>query len=152
MYVIDTSIWIRIGRHHPPDIFIGLWQQIDQAIFDGIICSPEEVLHELEKGSDGLASELSKRNGLFLPLDQPTQKAVQDVLCVCPSLADHEGERNRADPFVVATAKLLSGTVVTGERARNGPTGRHRIPDACNQVGVLSIDWFGFLREVQWQL
>jgi hypothetical protein len=31
-YVIDTSIWIHVGRHHPPDIFRSVWQGFDTAI------------------------------------------------------------------------------------------------------------------------
>ena len=30
-YVIDTSIWIHIGRHHPPDIFRSVWQSHEAA-------------------------------------------------------------------------------------------------------------------------
>lgn len=63
VYVLDTSIWIRIGRHHPRDIFVSLWERLDQAIADGLIRSPEEVLHELEQGTDTLADELSARDG-----------------------------------------------------------------------------------------
>ncbi|MGH2359835.1 MAG: DUF4411 family protein [bacterium] len=49
-------------------------------------------------------------------------------------------------------ARTLGGTVVSGERPRRDPNGRHKIPDACAHFGVPCRDWFGFLREVGWQL
>lgn len=150
-YVIDSSIWIRIWRNHPPDIFVTFWQQLDASIAAGHVRSPEEVLHELERGTDELAAFLEQRPGLFAPLDQALMMSVADVQNQCP-LADTDGERNRADPFVVALARVLNGTVVTGEQPRRDPNGRHKIPDACNHFGVPWRDWFGFLREVGWQL
>ena len=66
-YVVDASIWIRIGRNHPPDIFISLWQRLDASVAAGDLVSPDEVLHELERGTDDLAEILSTRVGLFLP-------------------------------------------------------------------------------------
>lgn len=43
-YVVDASIWIRIGRNHPPDIFVSLWERLDAAIAVGDLISPDEVL------------------------------------------------------------------------------------------------------------
>lgn len=152
VYVLDTSVWIHMGRHHPPDIFANMWEQVDQAISAGTIRSPEEVLRELERGTDELATLLSGKSGLFIPLDEAQSLAVQHVLEVCPTLADAQGERNRADPFVVGTARLINAEVVTRERPRSGTAGRMKIPDACDILGVPWIDWFGFLRDMQWGL
>lgn len=151
-YVIDSSIWIRIGKNHPPDIFVDFWRQLDTSIAAGELCSPEEVLHELERGTDDLPGLLRQRSGLFAPLDDSLMAGVSDVMRECSDLADLTAERNRADPFVVALAKILPATVVTGERPRRGPTGRRRIPDACQHLGVRWLDWFDFLREVGWRL
>lgn len=151
-YVLDTNIWIRVGQHHPPDIFVTLWQHLDAAISAGDLISPEEVLHELERGSDDLAARIGARAGLFLPLDDPQMEAVADVMRACPTLVDPDGERNRADPFVVALAHVRNGTVVTDERPRKGATAPFKIPDACAHFQVRWLDWFGFLREVGWPL
>jgi predicted nucleic acid-binding protein len=151
-YVIDTSIWIRIWQNHPPDIFVNLWAQLDGAIAAGNICCPEEVAHELERGTDELAQFLRQRAGLFAPLDDALQAAVTEVQTACDDLADDEGERNRADPFVVALGRMRNGTVVTGEHPRRDPKGRRKIPDACAELHVPCQNWFDFLREVGWQL
>ena len=151
-YVIDTSIWIHLGRHHPPDIFRSLWQRFDAAIAVGNVVSPEEVLHELEQGDDTLAASLGVRVRLFVPLDEAQMTAVAEVVRACPGLVDEEAERGRADPFVVALARVRGGTVVTGERPRRASSAPFRIPDACTHYGLGCLDWFGFLREVGWQL
>ena len=151
-YVIDTSIWIRLWQNHPPDIFVHLWDQLDASIAAGDVISPEEVLRELERGSDELAESLAGRAGLFASLDEALMAAATDVLAALPDLVDENSERNRADPFVVALARLRGGAVVTDERPRRGPTGRPRIPDACAQFGIECLDWFSFLRAIGWRL
>lgn len=151
-YVVDSSIWIRIWRNHPPDIFISLWEKIDAAIAGGDLVSPDEVLHELQRGEDVLAEALSRRTGLFVPLDEAQMAAVADVVRGCPGLVSEEAERGRADPFVVALARVREGTVVSGERSRRTPTSPFKIPDACALYGIPCVDWFAFLRETGWPL
>lgn len=83
-YVIDANIWINVWRNHPPDIYVNVRQRIDAAIADGTIRAPEEVLHELERGTDDLAGFLSQRDGLFAPLDEARMAAVGEVQAQCP--------------------------------------------------------------------
>ena len=151
-YVIDTSIWIHLARHYPPDIFRSVWQGLDSAIAAGTVISTAEVLRELELGDDGLAASLVTRSGLFVPLDDAQVTAATEVVRACPGLVDEEAERGRADPFVVALARVRAGTVVTGERPRRASSAPFRIPDACAHYGLACLDWFGFLREVGWAL
>lgn len=151
-YVIDTSIWIHIGRHHPQDVFRSVWQNLDAAIATGHIVSPDEVLRELERGDDALAALLAAQPGLFVPLDNAQMLAVAEVVQTCPGLVDADADRGRADPFVVALARVRAGTVVTAERPRRAASAPFKVPDACAQFGVRSLDWLGFLREVGWHL
>ncbi len=90
-YAVDTSIWIDIWRHYPPDIFASLWEQLRAAISDGHIVSPEEVLHELRRGTDELAELLEAEVGLFIPLEEDIQAGVTVVMARCPDLSDEEG-------------------------------------------------------------
>jgi predicted nucleic acid-binding protein len=151
-YVVDTSIWIRIWQNHPPDIFDNLWSQLRKTIGNGDIVSPEEVLHELRRGTDGLGDLLNQESGLFLPLEDDIQVGVSLVMAECSDLADAEAERNRADPFVVAVGLMRDVTVVTGESPRKTEAKRRKIPDACDHFRIPRLDWFGFLRDVGWKL
>jgi predicted nucleic acid-binding protein len=150
--VVDTSIWIHVHRHHPPDIFLSLWQKLDGAVAAADLMSSDEVLHELERGEDALAEILGSRQGLFVPLDDAKMRAVAEVIQACQGLVNEEAERGRADPFVVALARVRHGTVVTAERPRRAAAAPFKIPDACAHYGIPYLDWFGFLREVEWQL
>ena len=152
LYVFDANVWIDLGRHQPPDIYVNLWKLIDAAIADGTIRSPEEVLIELQVGADNLAATLKQREGLFVPPDEAVQLAIQEITDNCDGFVDPDGDRDRGDPFVVALAKERGGVVVTKERPRRGPTGRPRIPDACAQFEVPCLHWFDFLKVIGWQL
>lgn len=62
-YCWDTSAFIHSWvRTSPPDIFVTLWDRLDDAIAAGRVVSPEEVYKELERqegtrSSRGLGSE-----------------------------------------------------------------------------------------------
>ena len=75
-YIVDASIWIRVWRTHPPDIYVYVWQRLDEAIQDGSLRSPHEVFRELERGTDDLAQNLRQRGPLFVPLDAAQVTAV----------------------------------------------------------------------------
>lgn len=151
LFVFDADIWIRIGRNHPPDIFLSLWERLDAAIGDSYLRSPEEVLHELRQGSDDLAARLEQKNGLFVPLEPDIQAASREVINRF-GLHDPTSDRNRADPFVVAVARARGGIVVTGEAPRRSDTAPYKIPDACRELGLECLGWFDFLRRVGWRL
>lgn len=152
VYVIDANVWIRIWRNHPPDIWRAFWGQLDATIAGGTIRSPEEVREELAKGTDGLVETLRVRNGLFAPLDDQLMDSMAEVMARCPSLTDISGERNRADPFVIALARRDGGKVVSDERPKKPTETRLRIPDGCQEFGVPCLKWFDFLREIGWTL
>ncbi len=151
-YIFDASIWVRIVRTHPLDIYRRFWAQLDAAISSGHVVSPEEILIEIARGTDQLDQALRQRPGLFVPPEPPLQRAVDQVMGRCRGLYDGVGERDRGDPWVVALGSLLTGTVVTGERPRRMPTAPMKIPDACGEMGVTWLPWFDFLREVAWDL
>ncbi len=151
-YSLDTDIWIRIKNNYPPNIFKKLWVQLDAAIAAGTIRSSEEVLKDLEKGVDDFAPVLKAKVGVFASLDEGLQAEVAAVMASCPDLADEENERSLSDPFVVALAKHMNGTVVTGEKPRKSPTGRRKIPDACTQLNIPCMNLFDFFAEIGWDL
>lgn len=148
-YCIDTSAildgWV---RYYPIDIFPGLWSGLDGMIATGELIAPDEVLVELEAKADDVFAWAKARPTLFLPLDQPIMTATQRVLERFPRLVGTLRNRNRADPFVIATALVGDHTVVTAEKG--GTEVRPRIPFICEQFGVRSIDLLGLIREKGW--
>jgi hypothetical protein len=59
-------------------------------------------------------------------------------------LVDHRKNRGSADPFVIATAKILRAIVVTDE----GPGNERnvRIPYVCSQLDVECLGLLDFVR------
>ena len=81
MYCIDTSALISAWKEqYPPDIFLSFWRNVEKLILQGTLISPDEVLRELEDGSDDLHSWAKKQADFFVPLDKNIQIAVSGIL------------------------------------------------------------------------
>ena len=137
-YCIDTSAildgWV---RYYPPDVFLALWKNLEAMIESQELIAPEEVLREIEKKEDELHKWAKAHERMFYPLDEAVQRATTEILTVFPRLVDSEKERNRADPFVIALARIRGCPVVTGEKA-SGIKDRPKIPNVCDQIGRAS--------------
>jgi predicted nucleic acid-binding protein len=150
-YCVDTSSLLECwSRRYPPDVFGRLWDNLDGLITAKELVAPEEVLHELERKEDELYEwARERRDGFFLPLDGQVQSATGEVLAAFPRLVGTLKDRNRADAFVVAVAKVSGLTVVTEER-RNSTPERPRIPLICDHFDMRCIDALGLIREQRW--
>lgn len=150
MYVIDTSAlldgWV---RHYPPDVFPSLWSNLEIMIKSGEILSPDEVLSELSQKDDAIHKWAKANNAMFLPLDEDIQRATMEILDHFPRLVGAMKDRNRADPFVIALAKVKGAIVVTGEKSIGTPD-RPRIPIVCNHFGVSHCTLLQLIREKGW--
>lgn len=113
-FSIDTSAVIRLRREdYPPDVFPGLWKQLDRLFHNGRIVAPDEVLRELHQKDDDVHAWAVAQSGMFVPLDEGIQKAVADTMSRCPALVKPSERRGKADPFVIALARVRNLTVVT---------------------------------------
>lgn len=152
-YILDSNIFITMQRMHPRDIFVQMWTQLESSIAVGEVMTAEEVFNELARGDDDLSEWMENQPGLVIPFDDDCERALTVVNDRCPTLVDIDSERSLGDPFVVATAIITLGTVVTAEKPRkdqvNGPM---KIPDACQEMSLACIDWFEFLRAIGWDL
>ncbi len=150
MYVIDTSAlldgWV---RYYPPDVFPSLWSQLEEMIKTGELLSPDEVLLELGQKDDEVHNWAKANSTMFVPLDEEIQNATQEILSQFPRLVGAMKDRNRADPFVIALAKVKAATVVTGERSSGTPD-RLRIPNVCDHFRISHRTLLQLIRDKRW--
>ncbi len=81
-YCWDTSAFVHSWvRTSPPDIFVSLWERLDQDIAGGNVVSPEEVYVELERqeGDTLLAWVRDRRGSLIAALTHDLQACVGDI-------------------------------------------------------------------------
>jgi hypothetical protein len=150
VYVIDTSAlldgWV---RYYPPDVFPSLWSYLEEMIKSGDLLSPDEVLLELGQKDDEIHKWAKANSTMFVPLDEEVQNATQEILHQFPRLVGAMKDRNRADPFVIALAKVKEAIVVTGERS-SGTRERPRIPNVCDQFKIGHCTLLQLIRDKNW--
>ena len=150
MYVIDTSALLDgWARHYPPDVFPSLWSLIEEMIKVGELLSPDEVLAELSQKDDAVYQWAKTNSAMFVLLDEDIQRATQEILDQFPRLVGAMKDRNRADPFVIALAKVKDAIVVTGEKSI-GTRDRPRIPIVCDHFGISHRTMLELIREKGW--
>jgi|SRR5579863_3995079 len=150
-YVFDTSsligAWVRM---YPPDSFPVVWDRIDELATAGNLLVPEEVLEELRAQDDDLLDWVKERSDSIVV---PTNRAV--MLEARAVLTDHEGltktgtGRGRADPFVIALARLSDCPVVTQEQG--GSASKPRIPFVCRRRGIPCMSMLDVIRSEGWR-
>ena len=146
-YCFDSSAFIEGWRRlYPPDSFEPLWVYFGELTREGRLLAPYEVYREIQKQQDDLHAWVKEREKtLFYPDDEPIQLATRDVLSDFERLTDTSKYRDRADPFVIALARITDRIVVS-EEPPGGPN-RPRIPDVCRAYGIRCITLSDFIRE-----
>jgi len=150
-YSIDTSAildgWV---RYYPPDVFPSLWTRLEGLISEGRLVATEEVLTELAKKSDEVHAWAKNQEKLFVPIDEPTQLSVANILSRFPRLVNSQRNRSMADPWVIALAQVNGYIVVTGEN-ESGNLNRPKIPDVCKQLGIRPLTLLKLFRRENWK-
>jgi hypothetical protein len=85
-HCFDTSAFIECwsGRYRRTT-FTGLWSAIDSEVSAGGVCSPEEVLREVEKKEDGLHAFMKGyEEQLIVPLDEEVMAGTREILAEFP--------------------------------------------------------------------
>ena len=112
MFVFDTSAYINAWRdHYPPETFPSVWALIERAFGDQRVISPREVYNELTRKDDEVSDWAKERVGGFV---EPSADAQREAGAIYGTLPN-PGERDSADPWVVAEARVRGLTVVTYE-------------------------------------
>ncbi len=137
-------------RMYPPANFPTLWARMGVLAADGRLLISEEVKHETAIHDDELKEWVEAVANLTVVLtDDVVAAEVTHVLRGNERLVMNMRGRNRADPFVIAVARLRGATVVTGEGA-DGTAARPKIPYVCTQLGVPCVRVLDVIQQEGW--
>jgi hypothetical protein len=152
IYVFDTSSFIRLNSYYP-DIFPGFWQQFNETVAAGEIVSTREVLRELEREDPDHVFAWAKQNTSIFTTPTSAETAFVSRILAVPHFQQLIGTKARligtpvADPFVIASAGVCGGTVVTQERRKPNSA---KIPTVCDHFGIESVNLEDFMRKIGW--
>lgn len=154
-YCVDASAIIHAWRDlYRPASFPTLWQRVDELIDAGRLVAPQDVREEL-RGPEDLVEWADARQRMFRELDRELQQVLREVLTDLDSVMRERGLRFlakdlKADPVVVALARLTDCAVVTQERPR-GAQGRPKIPDLCGRHRVRCMNLAELIEAEHWR-
>ena len=151
-YTIDTSILIGLERRYPRDVFPSVWDAIENLVADGRACICSEVLDETSRGDDDLHDWAKDQPGFTCEPEEQDFSIVRDIGRAVPEWV--RGEKNAADPFVVAHGVVHGRTIVVDEtRAGPGVIARNqKIPNVADMYGVDAIDFVEMARREAWRI
>lgn len=146
-FAFDTSGYVNgLAGHYRRSVLPGVWDAIGQAMDDGVVVSPSEVLEEIKRRGDAALYEWARdRSQAFLPPDTSWGRHLAEIRRHAPHWFEGTGSHD-ADPFVVALAKQEGLLVVTyeGKKFSGEPakisTVKRSMPHICRAVGVETAD------------
>lgn len=152
VYVLDTSFIIQLHENYYRENFVTLWKLFDEMLASGKFTSTREVRRELEDQSD-IATEWAEANGeLFTTPNADEGRFVASIYAVKHFQQNIElkkilkGGKN-ADPFVIARAAVLKGTVLTMEQQKPNAA---KIPNICDHFKMQCMDLRRFMAAEGW--
>lgn len=154
VYVFDTNIFIVIS-HYFPDRFPSFWENINTSVASKEIISVREVRKELENRATKthLIEWLNLNKHIFAIPSAEEMDFVQEIFTV-RHFQQLVAKKNQlkgtpvADPFVIASAKIYNGCVVTEEANKKGAA---KIPNVCDHFNVNWTNLEGFMEQMKWR-
>lgn len=149
IYVIDACALIDAARNYnmSKKSFSHIWAALDDLIQNGELISSTEIMDELK--DDDLKAWVKQHKECFLPLTRDVQAKTTEVLSQFPTLIKIRSTGNsNADPFLIATAALQGGTIVTNERLGDSKTKDYKIPNVCQALNIPYMNLHTFLDHI----
>lgn len=158
IYVFDSDTLINLFRHYYADRFPSLWENFGALVLEQRIISVREVKNELIGYSDRLSAWVKDHGEIFLTptIDELTFVAeifkVPHFQMLIRKKEQLQG-KPVADPFVIAKARALEGTleggcVVTQEVKKPNAA---RIPNVCERFDIPCLNLEAFMENEEWK-
>lgn len=149
IYVIDACALIDTAQQYnmSKKSFSHIWDTLGDLFEAGILVSCTEIMEEIK--DEDLKEWVKKHKNCFCPLTKELQEKTTEVLAQFPNIIRIRSTSNsNADPFLVATALLKNGSVVTNEKLGDEKTKDYKIPNVCQSLGVPYMNLHSFLDHV----
>lgn len=160
-YVLDANLFIQPFRlYYPFDFAPGFWAHFESVLSDSDVLLIKEVKNELTKGKDALdqwIESLTINENIILD-EIEKNKAYGEVIKFIdrseyykPAALRVWADISVADPWIIASANIINGTIVTLEQSAGkititSPSGKPRIPDIAKYFDISCINLFDFMR------
>jgi hypothetical protein len=165
IYIVDTSSFIAIEpEKYPPDIYVGMWKDLENLIKERRMISHIQVLEEL-KEYEGKKHEILKwaetHKGIFVPITPQQIQLVREIVNTnnFKALIDTTKPTGDTDVFIIALAMektsqttlipLSTKKIVVCEEQLHG--NRIRIPFVCKHFNIECVNIFEMFRREGWK-
>jgi Domain of unknown function (DUF4411) len=153
VYVLDTSVISALHRNYYRETFGSLWKLFDEMVTDDRFTSTREALRELEDFGGEAYAWAKANETLFTTPDAKEGRVVAAIYAVPHFQANIEQQKilqggKNADPFLVARALTIRGTVVTMEQLKSNAA---KIPNICGHLMVPCFDLRQFMATEEWK-
>jgi hypothetical protein len=156
-YLLDANTFIQAHRtYYNMHICPGYWEWLEQQCTQGHLISIDFVQQELVDGNDELAEWAKDQDELFLEVnDDETQTEFSHIAAHVMTLnhmrpGTHEEFLGCADPWLIAKAITLPDvTVVTHETFDRDIRKKIKLPNICDDFGILYINTFELLARLE---
>jgi predicted nucleic acid-binding protein len=156
IYIFDSSALMHLFDYYYESRFPTLWKKFYQSVESGHVVSVREVRNEIDghHNKERRINQWAKQNTeLFTTPTLEEMRFVQEIFKVehfqvIISRKNLLSGMPVADPFVIAKAKIIDGTVVTNEA--NKPHGA-KIPNICGYFNVKCMDLEKFMEVEDWR-
>lgn len=143
-YIIDACALIDAAKNYnmSKKAFKHIWESFEELIKSKQLISSSEILDELK--DDDISKWAKNNKDSFLPLTKEVQEKTTEILKQFPNIIkiSTKGSSN-ADPFLIATAILEQGTIVTNEGKKS-----NSIPYVCEILNIPYMSLNSFLDEI----
>lgn len=154
MYIFDTSSFRELF-HFYPKRFPTLWMSFDALVKAETVVSVKEVFQEIRFGGEDHPDALWAKDHMHIFKEPNVREAqfIAEIFKIQHFQQSLEQKKRLkggyfADPFVISSAKVHSGTVVTQEKFKENGT---KIPNICCEFDVRCTNLEGFMELEGWQ-
>ena len=159
-YIIDSNSLSQIFKSIYSETFHSFWTSFNSFVEEGYLLTTREVMNEIERFnevSEELITWLNNRsinNNDFFSIPNVEELDIVTQIFKNKQFNHSISKQNYlrgypcADPFIIAKAKIIEGTVITEEKYKENSA---RIPNICKFFSIDCINLREFFQEQKWQ-